>query len=106
MYAVSVVFSIKDEHIVAFRQLICEHATRTLEREKGCRQFDIGLSDASPKLVFLYELYDDKRAFDEHAASDYLAEFFSVANGWIESKDASRWEIVRTECASPAKGKE
>ena len=94
MYAVSVVFVIHQDHIKSFLQLIKDHASRTLEREKGCRQFDIGLSEVNSKLVFLFELYDNKQSFDEHSASDYLADFFSVANDWIESKEARRWEIV------------
>lgn len=93
MFAVSVIFSIKDEHVESFRRLIYMHAARTLAREIGCRRFDVGFDAEKPNTVFLYELYDDRDAFAVHADSDYVAKFFATANDWIASKEANRWDI-------------
>ncbi len=94
MYAVSVVFTIKQEHVDSFRTLIKEHAARTFEREVGCRRFDIGFDSNNLSRVFLYELYEDREAFELHSKADYLEDFFAKASDWIESKEASRWDIL------------
>jgi quinol monooxygenase YgiN len=47
------------------------NATATREREPGCRQFDVCTS-ADDGLVFLYEVYDDRAAFDAHLAAPHF----------------------------------
>ena len=100
MFAVTVVFSINPDQTEAFRELISTHAARTLLQEKGCRRFDIGFDVQKPNCVFLYELFDDRDAFDQHSKADYLAQFFERAKGMIASKEASRWDIPDTATAS------
>jgi len=104
MYAVSVVFTIKEEYIDSFRTLIQEHAERTIEQEVGCRRFDIGFDSNDPSRVFLYELYENREAFDLHTKADYLADFFAKATDWIESKEANRWDISDNEPVSAERG--
>lgn len=100
MFAVSVIFAIKDRHIKAFRESILAHAARTLAREDGCRRFDVGFDAENPVSVFLYELFDNRAAFNLHAESEYLADFFDTAGDWIASKEASRWDISIQSAAS------
>ena len=94
MFAVSVIFTIHPEYITPFRELVQQHAARTLNREDGCRRFDVGYDAENPQRVFLYELYDSREAFDQHAATDYVANFFAVAGDWIAAKEAHRWVVV------------
>lgn len=104
MYAVSVVFVIKDEQIEPFRKLIRHHAARTLDREEACREFDVGFDADDPTRVFLFELYDHREAFDAHLKSDYLAEFFATATDWIVSKESNRWDIAAPLSATDRNG--
>lgn len=94
MFAVSVVFTIKPDHASEFRELILQHAAQTLEREEACRRFDVGFDADDPTRIFLYELYDDKDAFELHSRTEYLADFFKTAGNWIVGKEANRWELA------------
>lgn len=95
MFAVSVVFNIREDHVEPFVELILQHSARTLAREIGCMRFDVGRDANDPTRVFVYELFVDRHAFDIHSKTDYLDEFFAAAGDWIESKQAHRWDISR-----------
>ncbi|MGI9463684.1 MAG: putative quinol monooxygenase, partial [Aestuariivirgaceae bacterium] len=40
-----------------------------------CRRFDVCTDPDRPERVFLYEIYDDRAAFDAHLASDHFKAF-------------------------------
>ena len=44
------------------------------ETEPGCRQFDVCV-EADTGRTFLYELYDDRAAFEAHLASAHFKAF-------------------------------
>ena len=53
--------------MAAFRQLIDENARASCRDEPGCRRFDVLRTAASdPDRILLYEIYDDRAAFDAH----------------------------------------
>lgn len=95
MYAVCVTFVIKDGDMARFLPLMQENATRSLQDEVGCRQFDICSDPARPDEVFLYELYDDRAAFDAHLASAHFLAFDSAVGPMIADKIAKTYEQVR-----------
>lgn len=86
MYAVVVFFEVKTECIERFRELILANAKTSLAVEDGCHQFDVCLSEEKPNQVFLYELYDDKAAFDLHLASGHFTEFAAATEQMVTDK--------------------
>ena len=86
MYAVTVEFVAKASQVEAFRTAMIENATASREREPGCRQFDVAVDPADPSTIFLYELYDDRAAFDAHLATAHYREFDARTRDWIERK--------------------
>ena len=86
MYAVTVEFVAKASHVETFRTAMIENATASREREPGCRQFDVAVDPAQPSTIFLYELYDDRAAFDAHLATAHYREFDARTRDWIERK--------------------
>lgn len=46
-----------------------DNAPRSREDEQGGRRFDVCTDAGRPGVVYLYELYDDRAAFDTHLAS-------------------------------------
>ena len=66
MYVVTVEFTIHAEHRARFMTLMLGNARRSRTDEPGCRQFDVCIDDARADEVFLYEIYDDRAAFDAH----------------------------------------
>ena len=69
MYVITVQFTIDQEHWGRFLPLMYENACRSREEEPGCRQFDVCVDPQREGLVFLYELYVDRAAFDGHLRS-------------------------------------
>ena len=66
MLALVVEFRIEPAHVDAFDAAIRANARASLEREPGCRQFDVCRDPDDAALFFLYELYDDEAAIQAH----------------------------------------
>ena len=86
MYVVTVEFEIKPEKLHDFRAQMLANARASREREPGCRQFDVCADPAKPGLIFLYEVYDNRAAFDAHLAAEHFKTFDRTVAPWIASK--------------------
>jgi quinol monooxygenase YgiN len=91
MLVVTVVFEPRPEHALAFRAAMIENARASREREPGCRQFDV-CADPASGAVFLYELYDDRAAFDAHLATPHFRAFDAATRDWIARKDVRLYD--------------
>lgn len=91
MYAVTVTFEIKPDQVEAFMPLMVENARASLEQEPGCHQFDICRDGA---VVFLYELYDDRAAFDAHLQTAHFLGFDAAVGPMIDSKSIRLFKEV------------
>ncbi len=58
-----------------FLELCRYDSTSSVRDEPGCRQFDALTIDDAPDAVVLYEVYDDKAAFDAHLQTPHYATF-------------------------------
>ncbi len=94
MYAVSVTFKIKHGAMDAFLPLMHANAKTSLQSEPGCHQFDVATDPAKPDEVFLYELYDDRGAFEQHLASPHFKAFDTAVADMIADKTVATWESV------------
>jgi quinol monooxygenase YgiN len=93
MFVVTVLFKIKEERVMEFLPAMDYQAGVSLGREEGCRRFDVCLDPDDPTRVFLYELYDDKAAFEAHLETDHFKAFDRLIRGWLESKDVATWVL-------------
>ncbi len=93
MYVVTVVFEPKPEHAQAFRAAMLDNARASREREPGCRQFDVCIEPGT-NAIFLYELYDDRAAFDAHLAADHFKAFDLATRDWVARKTVRTYERV------------
>jgi len=71
-------FTIKPGCIDAFLELARQDARGSVANEAGCRQFDALLPEAASDQVVLYEVYDDRAAFEVHLQS---AHYFPFRDG-------------------------
>lgn len=94
MYVVVVDFTIHPEHADAFMAAILANALASREGEHGCRHFDVCAAPGDRTKVFLYEVYDDKTAFDAHLATAHFAEFDQSTARWIASKSVRILERI------------
>jgi (4S)-4-hydroxy-5-phosphonooxypentane-2,3-dione isomerase len=83
---VVVEFRIHPQHIAAFRKAIVENARLSVANEPGCRQFDVCTDAGEPGLIYLYEIYDDDAAFQQHLASAHYLSMNAETTDWVQSK--------------------
>ena len=77
LFGVTVSFTIADGQLSAFLALGRRNAADSVREEEGCLRFDVSVpadKSASP-VVFLYELYRDRGAFDLHLRSGHFLAF-------------------------------
>ncbi|MEO9460769.1 MAG: putative quinol monooxygenase [Lentilitoribacter sp.] len=86
MYVVCVTFNIKNEYIDQFMPLMLNNANTSFEREPECQQFDVCVDENIKSIVFLYEIYNDKAAFQDHLASPHFKEFDAAVGDMISDK--------------------
>lgn len=93
MYVVTVLFEPKPEHAAAFHAAMLANAKVSRETEPGCRQFDVCV-EADTGRTFLYELYDDRAAFEAHLAAAHFKAFDDAIRDWIARKDVKIYDRV------------
>ncbi len=87
MIAVCVTFEIKPGMMQAFMEPMLQNARSSVDNEPGCHRFDVCTDEDNPQMVFLYELYSDHRAFEEHQRTEHFLLFNEISAGVIASKD-------------------
>ena len=91
MFAVTVEFELKPDRIEPFREAVLAQAKNSLERETGCHQFDVCLAENNRETVFLYEVYENAKAFREHLETAHFTEFDATVSYWVKRKSARTW---------------
>lgn len=86
MFVITVDFQIAPEHAGSFMENMLANAEASRRDEPGCRQFDVCRDPDDPGRVFLYEVYDDRDAFEAHNRSDHFRTFQSAVDGMVLSK--------------------
>lgn len=94
MFAVCVTFRLNPGQMVDFMPAMQGNAATSLAEEVGCHRFDVLSDTAKPDLVFLYELYTDRAAFDAHCASPHFQTFNAATAQMIADKDVTTWDHV------------
>ena len=94
MYVVIVDFAVKPEFVAAFREEMVKNARASREREPGCRQFDVCVAPGDPTAIFLYEIYDDRAAFDAHLATPHFLAFNERTAPWLADKKVRTLERI------------
>ncbi|MEN0087036.1 MAG: putative quinol monooxygenase [Pseudomonadota bacterium] len=84
-FCVSVKFEVRNEHLEEFRAAMIQQANASLE-ELGCSRFDVWSDEANPTVIYLYEVYNDRDAFDVHLASAHFASFDAEIADWVIGK--------------------
>ncbi|WP_298983143.1 putative quinol monooxygenase [uncultured Roseibium sp.] len=94
MYAVTVLFRIKEGQMEAFMPLMIANAQTSVKDEPGCRQFDVCTDPDLPGEVFLYEIYEDAAAFQFHLATDHFKDFDARVTDMIAEKTVKTFQKV------------
>jgi len=93
MYALFVTFRVVPGKTDDFVALMTVNARSSRETEPGCQQFDI-CRDGDE--IFLYEIYDDRAAFEAHTTTDHFHAFEAASDGMVVSKEVRFFdEVIR-----------
>lgn len=77
-----------------FLALIKENARKSLADEAGCHRFDVLVQKGVPDHILLYEIYQNRAAFDIHLKSRHFAEFTSASAPYVSDKKVVEYEYV------------
>ena len=86
MFVITVDFKIKKEYVSQFRSRVLQQARDSLNNEEKCLIFDVCYDEKNTNKVFLYEIYQDKEAFDYHLKSDHYLSFDKDVENWVTKK--------------------
>jgi (4S)-4-hydroxy-5-phosphonooxypentane-2,3-dione isomerase len=85
MYVVIVDIQIKPQNRDEFLTAMLANAKASLELEPGCHQFDVVQDEADPNHLILYEIYQDKAAFEQdHLKRPHFLEWRDIVRDWHE----------------------
>jgi len=87
MLAVIVDFEAHDGKGDEVREVLQIQASNSLEKEPGCRQFDLCADPDDPHKFFLYEVYDDQAAIDAHGQTGHYATFRARIDPLLKSRN-------------------
>ena len=90
MFVITVDFEIKSEFVNEFRNRVLQQAKDSLNNEKKCFTFDVCFDEKNTNKVFLYEIYQDKDAFDYHLKSDHYLSFDKDVKNWVTKKTVNQ----------------
>lgn len=96
MFAVIVTFQIAPGSVDAFLALVTGNARFSLDREPGCRRFDVLTDPKAPGEVVLYEIYDDEAAFRRHLLTDHFLAFDKETAPMVRAKSVRALAVVST----------
>lgn len=94
MLLAAVTFEIAPDHAEAFRDRVRRQAADSLG-EPGCRRFDVWCDTDDCCRVFLFEIYDDRAAFDAHLESRHFQDFDVEVAPWVEAKTVELWSLAQ-----------
>ena len=93
-FAVCVALEIRPEMKEEFKAHIYSNAEASLERERGCIQFDVCTDDGLPNEVFLYEVYTSPDAFDLHLQSEHFKTFNEATASMVKNKHVKTYRVI------------
>lgn len=93
MHVVAVLFDLVPDRKDEFRAAVLENASRSLALEEGCHRFDVAFSSDGLR-CFLYELYSDRAAFDEHLRTSHFARFNASTGEMIAHKRVESYQLI------------
>jgi len=94
MYVVTVEFELQPGKAGEFLPLMADNARESRTREPGCVQFDLCTDPGRPDVVFLYEVYLDRAAFDRHLATPHFSRFDRAVRALVARKTVRTYQRV------------
>ncbi len=91
LFCVAVTFEIEPSAFKTFVRRVRKQANDSLTLEPLCHWFDVLVADDLSARVFLYELYEDREAFDAHLRSAHFLAFDVEVTPMVVNKSVLFW---------------
>ena len=93
-FVVTVAFGIHPDYFAEFLREVVVNARNSREREPGCKVFDVCEDPAHAGQVFLYEVYQDAAAFEQHKREAHYLAFDRKVAPWVQHKAVKIYSLV------------
>ena len=95
-FAVTVEFKLKPGATARFRKLVLENAATSMSDEPSCRRFDVLVpaEQTGDDSFLLYEIYDDRAAFDAHLGSSHFRAFDEATRDLVLAKSVREFVLL------------
>jgi quinol monooxygenase YgiN len=93
-FVIVVDFRLRPGAKAAFLRLISENARASCREEPGCRRFDVLATQNEADRVVLYEIYDDRTAFDAHTRTGHFASFNEASARLVAEKTVTEFVML------------
>ena len=93
-FVIVVEFQIRSGKMAAFRRLMDANARASCRDEPGCRRFDVLTSEKDPDHILLYEIYDDRAAFEAHVRTPHFAVFNTESAPLVADKVVREYALA------------
>ena len=90
MHIVLVIVTVRPELLEEFERALLLNARTSVEKDPGCRRFDVSQSSDDPAVWILHEVYDSKEAHAHHRQSAHFLAYDAVAGQAIVQKQVIR----------------
>ena len=94
MFVVTVKFIVNATFQAQFMEAVKKQAKDSLHLEPECHYFDVCRSQDNHNEVFLYEIYETARAFEEHLKTNHFKSFGQKTSKWIELKKVETFKLA------------
>ncbi len=74
-------------------RLIADNANASVRDEPGCRRFDVLTPAGETDRVVLYEIYDDRAAFEAHLRTPHFARFNEASAPLIAGRSITEYRL-------------
>lgn len=93
-FVIIVDFRLKPGARADFLRLINENARASCRDEPGCQRFDVLATQSDADRILLYEIYDDRAAFDAHIKTRHFASFNEASAALVADKKVTEFVMV------------
>ena len=93
-YVIMVDFRLRPGAMGAFRRLIDDNARASVKLEPGCQRFDVLVPRGEADRIMLYEIYDDRAAFEAHLKTPHFASFNTESAALVSDKTVFEYALV------------
>jgi autoinducer 2-degrading protein len=93
-YTIVVDLELHPNSVEQFVELVMANAQSSLKNELGCRRFEVHRVPDNPSRIVLYEMYDDRGAFERHLAMPHFGKFDEASKRLVVSKSVTELQKV------------